>query len=78
MAVRNFWVDGDVDGRETALSGGPRAKNGGMSIKILQRDNGNIVTAYKIYCGVSPDGKKLTSCVYDGLGNLVQKFETER
>ena len=50
MAVRNFWVDADIDGRATMLSGGPRAKDGGMTIKIRQRDNGGIFTATTALC----------------------------
>ena len=28
MAMRNFWIDVDIDGRKTLLSGGPRTKDG--------------------------------------------------
>lgn len=50
MAVRNFWISADIDGRETKLRGGPRAKNGGMVIMIYQRDEGGITTAAEIWC----------------------------
>ena len=29
MAVRNFYVEADIDGRQTMLGGGPRNKDGG-------------------------------------------------
>ena len=31
MAVRNFWIDGSIDGRATDVTGGPRSRDGGMS-----------------------------------------------
>ena len=40
MAVRNFWVRADIDGRVTPLAGGPRAKDGGFSLDIYQRVDG--------------------------------------
>ena len=40
MAVRNFWVDADIDGRQTGLGGGPMSKDGGMDVTIYQRDGG--------------------------------------
>ena len=38
MALRNFWIDAKIDGRKTELEGGPQAKDGGLSVDILQRD----------------------------------------
>ena len=40
--VRNFWLDFNVDGRDSALSGGPVRKDGGFSGRIYQRDGGDI------------------------------------
>jgi len=42
MAVRNWWIEADVDGRKTPLSGGPRSKDGGFQLTIYQRVKGNI------------------------------------
>lgn len=50
MAVRNFWIDGYIDGRQTVLSGGPKSKDGGMSVDIFQRDDGGIRAAVTIRC----------------------------
>lgn len=50
MAVRNFWIDAYIDGRQTVLSGGPKNKNGGMDVIIYQREEGGIVTAVRIDC----------------------------
>ena len=50
MAVRNFWCEALIDGRETKLCGGPRAKDGEMVIKLFQREQGKIVEAFRIVC----------------------------
>lgn len=76
MAVRNFWIDADIDGRQTELSGGPRAKDGGMSVIIKQRDAGEITTALRIRCGECCG--KLITRVYDVNHNLLFEHETER
>lgn len=54
--VRNFWIECDIDGRESTLSGGPRAKDGGIDITLYQRDKGSIITAATIKGRVSGDG----------------------
>lgn len=59
MAMRNFWVEGNIDGRETVLSGGPRAKDGGMNIKIFQRSEGQSRKAVEVNCYVGSDGETL-------------------
>ena len=51
MAVRNFWVDAEIDGRETDLGGGPRSKTGGMDVTVYQRKEGQIETAVKVSAG---------------------------
>lgn len=76
MALRNFYLTADIDGRETLLTGGPRAKNGMMTVEIRQRDDGSSVRAFYIDC-IENDGK-LTSRVYDNKGNKVAEFVTER
>ena len=76
MAVRNFWVDADIDGRKTMLSGGPAAKQGGMSVVIKQRSNGGIVKAAVVHC-YEVDGKLITDVVNND-GELVATLETER
>lgn len=75
MAVRNFWIDGDIDGRQTYLSGGPRSKSGGMDVTIYQREDGCIKTAVKVFCRAY--GSKLITTV-DVNGKEVGRFETER
>jgi len=41
MAMRNFWIEGDVDGRKTSLAGGPQGAGGGFSLIVYQREDGD-------------------------------------
>ena len=56
MALRNFWVDARIDGRETELSGGPRSKDGGLYITLYQRENGSKMEALSINCWADSKG----------------------
>ena len=56
MAVRNFWVDVTVDGRETVLSGGPRAKDGGMVTRFYIRNAGESYHALTVQCDMIDNG----------------------
>lgn len=76
MAVRNFYVEADIDGRETRLAGGPARKDGGMNIVVTQRDGGDIVRAFSIRCDEA--GGRLRSRVYDSTSNYIAEFWTER
>ena len=76
MAVRNFYVDAHIDGRATSLAGGPRNKEGEMTVRIYQRDDGAITEALMIDCE-ERDGV-LTTKVYDREHNLLFTYETER
>ena len=57
MAVRNFWIELNVDGRESTVATGPRSKDGGFSLTIKQRAEGGIVDALKVWGLVHSDGK---------------------
>ena len=50
MALRNFWADVKIDGRESVLSGGPRSADGGLYITLYQRENGSKMEALSINC----------------------------
>jgi hypothetical protein len=54
--VRNFWISGDVDGRRSRISGGPRARSGGISLTLYQRQGGGVATALSVRCIACPDG----------------------
>lgn len=79
--VRNFWVDAQIDGRQTALSGGPTGAGGGFDLTIKQRDvdgDGNVMvtTAYEIMGRA--DGNELKLFIRDAEGNLVDFNITDR
>lgn len=74
MAVRNFWIEADIDGRATMLAGGPRGKRDGMNVTIYQRDDGGIKTAVRIFCREN-DGKLITEVK---VGDETMRFQTQR
>ena len=76
MAVRNFWLKADVDGRATTASCGPVSKDGGMDIRLYQRENGNSVPVLTVLC--REDNGKLKTTVRDREYNVVAEIITER
>ena len=48
MAVRPFWIEADIDGRQTKLSGGTKRSDGDHTIVIYQRDKGEKTIPFKI------------------------------
>lgn len=78
MAMRNFWIDGSVDGRATDITGGPRAKDGGLSLTIAQRDEGTSLEVVKIYCYYAFHTDELVTIVKDEDGNTVLEKRTKR
>lgn len=77
MSVRNFYVEGHVDGRATDLTGGPRNGLGGMRLFITQRDSGGISPAFTIRSWVRLDGRLMTT-VSDRQGNVIGELVTDR
>lgn len=83
MSVRPFYLSADVDGRKTPLTGGPARKDGGMTVEITQRDNGEITTAFKIKCyletdkSIVGDTPKLCTSIYNSDGDLVAEHYTD-
>lgn len=77
MAVRNFYVEADIDGRQTTLGGGPRDKEGEMTVHIHQREEGVAISdVVKIVCR-EYEGN-LTTEVYNNEGVLVYSFKSKR
>ena len=40
--VRNFWLQGDVDGLKKSIGTGPKHSGGGFNLSILVREEGDI------------------------------------
>ena len=76
MAVRNFYVEANIDGRQNTLGGGPKSKEGEMSVRLYQRKEGEISEALMIDCEVH--GDKLVTKIYDSNHNVIFTYETER
>jgi hypothetical protein len=56
MSMRNFWIEGIIDGRQEKLTGGPRAKEGGFDLTIYMRDNGESKRVLDIRGCANEDG----------------------
>lgn len=56
MYVRNFWIEAEIDGRKTVLAGGPKSREGGLSLSLFQRSEGEVEEALEILCRARPDG----------------------
>jgi hypothetical protein len=54
MAIRNYWIDANIDGRKTRLTGGPRRKDGGFDLRIKIRNDGGISDGMLVVCGNAP------------------------
>jgi hypothetical protein len=55
--VRNFWIEADVDGASSKLSGGPRNSEGGFELTIYMREEGEAKTAMHIVGMVDTGGE---------------------
>lgn len=80
--VRNFWIEASVDGVQSTIGTGPRAKDGGFTMTIKQRDLGSITIAAEISGRVLPDGGLVLTIhgrgVAPGLDAQVIRVETKR
>lgn len=46
--VRNFWIEGEVDGRKTPIAFGPQEKDGGFRLTVYMRDEGRMENVLEI------------------------------
>ena len=76
MATRNFWINAEIDGRETPLAGGPRSKDGGMDVTLLVREDGGISDGVRITC--ISDGEKNTIRIWGPDGEKLYEREYKR
>lgn len=60
MAMRNFWIEGEIDGRKTKLTGGPVRKDGGFKLVVYVRDGGESVPAFEVSGTSDPETGQLT------------------
>jgi len=77
--MRNFWTEANIEGRQTKLAGGPRAKDAIMDVTVSQRECGESVEVVEILC--RPHGDKLVTIVnalVDGHMQTVATIESKR
>jgi hypothetical protein len=75
--VRNFFVTGTVDGQASEIRRGPQGKNGGFSLTVNVRENGDISNKSLIVNGFSQKDGTLRLEVLNS-GRLVHEIITER
>jgi hypothetical protein len=76
MALRNFWLETEIDGRKTKLKGGPKGRTGSMRTNIYVRDQGASALACKIVCRECVGD--LIVMIYDKDDQLIYTNTTER
>ena len=76
MAVRNFWIEGSIDGRISTLAGGPQSKEGGLEVIIKQREDGGITAPIEVICEADSAGNLTTVVFHNGVE--VCRHETKR
>jgi hypothetical protein len=74
--VRNYWVEATIDGRNTALEGGPVAKDGEFRESIYIRKDGDVENAVQITGEVDADGNLNLYVVPNGRDLNVESYST--
>lgn len=72
--VRNFWIDAEIDGQKTTLSGGPKGRTGGIEVLIKMRDQGRIDCPIRIVGHAHEDGR-LDLFVYGPEGQTITVYK---
>jgi hypothetical protein len=76
--VRNFWLEADIDGRKETLTGGPKNRDGGISITLKVREKGEVSFDKLKITGVVEDDKYLLVTV-SGFGySFYKRFRKDR
>jgi len=54
----DFFMNADVDGRQTEINTGPSEKDGGMFVRFFMLDKGEVVEAFRVVATTTdPEGK---------------------
>lgn len=78
--TKGFFVNAEIDGKVSPLSGGPKSRSGGMTVRLTQRHKGAIQTAFVLRSETfaNSEGKlMLRTSVVDSDGIVVASKETE-
>lgn len=76
--VRNFWLEGWIDGRTSPVTGGPQSKDGGFSLTVYQRSHGTVAVGLRLRGWVDPDTQSLTVEAETEDGNRCIRSQTTR
>lgn len=57
--VRNFWIQAQIDWRNSSIGAGTVRKDGGFDLTVYQRDGGEVRTALEIIGRAHDDGSLL-------------------
>jgi hypothetical protein len=69
--VRPSWIDCEIDGRSSTLSGGPRSRTGNLLASFKVRENGQAKECLTVRLTPNPAGTETTLQVYNGEGFLI-------
>jgi hypothetical protein len=75
--VRNFWVEVD-GGNARPIATGPRAKDGGIDVRIYVRDDGSVSGPVRICGRVSSSGDLILEALRLDGGAWIPLAETKR
>ena len=80
MAMRDWWIEVEIDGRKRKLAGGPRAKDGGFALTIRQREEGESVEVLRVLGVVHPGEYLETNVVWpqSPSTDVPETYTTER
>lgn len=80
MAIRNFWIECEIDGRKTKLTGGPQSKIGGFDFVLKMRDEGGITQVLTVEGLAHSDGSLVVEVwgVHDGCNTKLHTIKTKR
>jgi hypothetical protein len=71
--VRNFWIDLQVDGRQSDIMTGPRRSDGGFDMYVYIRNRGAVEQLLRIK-GQCVGSDSLELCIADGEGRSVATY----
>ena len=70
--MRNFWLEGQIEGRKSMVTGGPTTKEGTMRVDIKVKEKGKSVTALTIVCIPDINLNLNNIQIFNGAGTLLQ------
>ena len=69
--MRNFWIEAQIDGRKTALAGGPAQRGGGFELQVFMRNEGEAMEVVDLWGHVMRDGTLQLNVKVDGHEEIV-------